>query len=1127
MESRDLRIALKTREEIQYNEPVFDTQKEVRQMYQQAKDLAYMYNTHPNARKSAAYISCAKLHATGVLHLLYQSVVSDYIETKNPAFFQQLSKQIKKHHFIDDVLRFYSKQFPSLLLDDKDSEERLNEEHTRGLFLHHVLTENPAVMNAVSPLISPEGIQFPPANKAFSVLLDGYVKAEASMKENEEEDLFTFLTTPARLHPDSLIEQISYILIHWDTLIPPALRKALLNAIDVVNEEEKPRFNGSPGPARIPSYEHLENEYEAFSIDEDWMPNVVMMAKSTLVWLDQLSKTYGYPIRTLDAIPDEELDLLRERGFNGLWLIGIWERSESSKKIKNLCGNSDAEASAYSLKSYNISDTVGGWKAFHNLNERCKTRHIRLASDMVPNHTGLDSDWAVKHPEYFISSPVSPFPSYTYDGENLSPKPEIDIRIEDHYYDQSDAAVAFQRRDTQTNEISYIYHGNDGTSMPWNDTAQLDFLNPDTREAVIQQILHVARNFHIIRFDAAMTLAKKHIQRLWYPKPGTAGDIPGRAGYTMSDEEFNRRIPNEFWREVVDRVAQEVPDTLLLAEAFWMMEGFFVRTLGMHRVYNSAFMNMLKNQANKEYRDTIKNTISFDPEILKRFVNFMNNPDEDTAVAQFGDGDKYFGVATLLSTMPGLPMFGHGQIEGFHEKYGMEYSRAYWNEYPNEQLIAEHYRRIFPLLRQRYLFSGVSNFEFFDVSDHNGISESIFAYVNGIENSRAMVLYNNSYEQSQGTLYYSAPKLHRKQNGEREMRTTTVREALGLTEEDNSFVIYEQFPEGLTHITRSDSLSREGFWVSLQGYETKVYLHIREVIDEDGSYDALCRKLDGRGTYSFERDLLSIRMTPLHKALENFSSAKMLDFVHKVVNEQKTSSKEIRKYALLAGEAYARFSTVYDLLSPVTKKSLAEPVKEIEPKDMLMLIQNLTSCFINDMEHSFFVTGGKLMRELPVLINASFLLNLFIDTHSTVENALITADSVVLEKIFCGSSIDVENEYRLREILQGAALLCVIPPCIEEELKQEAPDHRKCLTALMEDSGFRQFIGYNVHQNITYYRKESLQEAIFLLNLSVSMKGGQVACERMTRMARNWLLSDSVAEYRVESLLRKAIRDSD
>ena len=144
----------------------------------------------------------------------------------------------------------------------------------------------------------------------------------------------------------------------------------------------------------------------------------------------------------------------------------------------------------------------------------------------------------------------------------------------------------------------------------------------------------------------------------------------------MTKAEFERRMPDEFWREVVDRVAAEAPDTLLLAEAFWLMEGYFVRTLGMHRVYNSAFMNMMRDEQNANYRLVIKNTLEFDPEILKRYVNFMNNPDERTAVEQFGKGDKYFGVATVMATMPGLPMFGHGQVEGYTEKYGMEYRRA-------------------------------------------------------------------------------------------------------------------------------------------------------------------------------------------------------------------------------------------------------------------------------------------------------------------------------------------------------------------------------------------------------------------------------------------------------------------
>ena len=99
-----------------------------------------------------------------------------------------------------------------------------------------------------------------------------------------------------------------------------------------------------------------------------------------------------------------------------------------------------------------------------------------------------------------------------------------------------------------------------------------------------------------------MTLAKRHIQRLWFPEPGSGGAIPSRAEHGMTQGRVRRRMPEEFWREVVDRVAAEAPDTLLLAEAFWLMEGYFVRTLGMHRVYNSAFMNMLRDEENAKYR---------------------------------------------------------------------------------------------------------------------------------------------------------------------------------------------------------------------------------------------------------------------------------------------------------------------------------------------------------------------------------------------------------------------------------------------------------------------------------------------------------------------------------------------
>jgi len=582
------------------------------------------------------------------------------------------------------------------------------------------------------------------------------------------------------------------------------------------------------------------------------MPSVVLIAKSTYVWLDQLSRRHNRPIRTLDAIPDEELDRLAEMGITGLWLIGLWERSHASQRIKQLRGNSDAVASAYSLMDYRIAEDLGGEPAWESLRDRAWARGIRLASDMVPNHMGIDSRWVVDHPERFLQRADPPYPAYSFNGPNLSNDERVGIYLEDHYYDSSDAAVVFKRQDRWSGQERNIYHGNDGTSFPWNDTAQLDYLNPETREAVIQTILAVARRFPIIRFDAAMTLARRHVQRLWYPLPGQGGAIPSRAEYSMTQEQFDAAMPNEFWREVVDRVAQEVPDTLLLAEAFWMLEGYFVRTLGMHRVYNSAFMHMLRDEKNAEYHAVIRETVDFDPEILKRYVNFMNNPDEATAVEQFGDGDKYFGVATMLATLPGLPMLGHGQIEGFREKYGMEFRRASLTEEPSSSLVARHEREIFPLLRQRWRFADARDFRLHAFETATGDDKNVFAYSNGSGDTRSLVVYHNRYGDTRGFV-------------------AGVGERLGVADDGNHWVILRDHRSGLEFLRNAHDLHARGVELSLGAYQAHVFLAFEEVVDtEQHEWSRLAWRIGLAGVRDVRAELSDQRLAPLVDAAARY-----------------------------------------------------------------------------------------------------------------------------------------------------------------------------------------------------------------------------------------------------------------
>ena len=216
-------------------------------------------------------------------------------------------------------------------------------------------------------------------------------------------------------------------------------------------------------------------------------------------------------------------------------------------------------------------------------------------------------------------------------------------------------------------------------------------------------------------------------------------------------------MPEEFWREVVDLCAAEAPDTLLLAEAFWMMEGYFVRTLG-HAPRLQLGLHE-HAQATRRTPSTARrsaDTQEFDKDILKRFVNFMNNPDEETAVAQFGKGDKYFGVCTMMATMPGLPMFGHGQLEGFEEKYGMEYRRAYRDETSRPAARrAPRARDLPPAQAAPPLLGGRALPPLRPRRAEGGVNENVFAYSNGDGGERALVVYNNRYAEARGRIRQS------------------------------------------------------------------------------------------------------------------------------------------------------------------------------------------------------------------------------------------------------------------------------------------------------------------------------------------------------------------------------------
>lgn len=845
-------------------------------------------------------VRVSEINGMGLEHEIFHHILSKYRDEIDPQLNESLLNYLLEQNDeeeIESIYKLFVDQFPNnkIYHNEMDLDEYLEGETddtpNKHIIIEEILNlwlgnQNPAFQKYLE-LIDDQELE----RSGYLKVIDQVTSFLNKQPEfgPDSQKIIDLLQSPIEKAPHTISDQLEFIRENWSSIIDHDILIKILRALDLFKEEEKFRGLG-PGEAQVLEYSDVGEEN--FSEDKDWMPRLVLIAKSSYVWLDQLSKKYNRDIRKLDQIPDEELDQLAQWGFTGLWLIGIWERSLASKRIKNYCGNPEAEASAYSIFDYSISNDLGGYEAYENLKNRASQRRIRLASDMVPNHMGIFSKWIIENPDRFLSLPYSPFPNYSFNGANLSSDDRVSIFLEDNYYNRTDAAVVFKHINNQSGETKFIYHGNDGTSMPWNDTAQLDYLNPETREAIIQTVIQVAKKFPIIRFDAAMTLTQKHFQRLWYPEPGSGGDIPTRSSLGLTKHAFLEKMPKEFWREVVERVQQEAPDTLLLAEAFWLLEGYFVRTLGMHRVYNSAFMNMLRDQKNQEYRLVLKNTLEFDPEILKRFVNFMNNPDEETAVKQFGSGDKYFGICLMMVTLPGLSMFGHGQIEGLSEKYGMEYRRAYWNEKPNEGLVEHHKQIIFPLLKKRYLFAEVRDFLLYDFFTPDGyVDENVFAYSNKFQNERVLIAYNNDINGSSGWIKSSVSYYDKKSSG---LISKNLFEGLQLSRNNDLYCIFREKVSGLEFIRKNSEIRDNGLFLELSGYQYSILMDFREVQDNIyHHYQHLYDFLEGRGVPSIEDVLKDISFKPLHESFSSLISEEIIEKFYELLIINKKMKKEI------------------------------------------------------------------------------------------------------------------------------------------------------------------------------------------------------------------------------------------
>ncbi len=360
------------------------------------------------------------------------------------------------------------------------------------------------------------------------------------------------------------------------------------------------------------------------------------------VWLATISHQAGRAL-TLADVPDDIIDAIAARGFDLVWLMGVWTTGEIGRRIALEHPGlqteyatalpdwtpADVVGSPYSVGAYEVSPTLGGRDALAVLRQRLADRGIGLMLDFIPNHTAIDNQLAHDHPECYVQGEA---------GEDET-RPDDFIRLE----------TAHGPR--------ILAHGRDPYFPPWTDSLQLNAMHTGLREAHIKILRDIAGQCDGVRCDMAMLMLGDVFNRTW-GKRATRQLGPATA-------------TGEYWTEMIGAIRQERPSFIFMAEVYWDLESRILE-----QGFNYAYDKRLYDRLRHGDPDSINVHLNAHPDFQQRMARFTENHDEDRAAATFA-GARLAAVATLAYTLPGLKLMHEGQLTGLKQRLPVQLGRRH------------------------------------------------------------------------------------------------------------------------------------------------------------------------------------------------------------------------------------------------------------------------------------------------------------------------------------------------------------------------------------------------------------------------------------------------------------------
>jgi hypothetical protein len=431
---------------------------------------------------------------------------------------------------------------------------------------------------------------------------------------------------------------------------------------------------------------------------------------NTRVRLGEISMELGRSV-TLDDFPDTEIERMATRGFDFIWLLGVWKTGPAGRRV-SLSNpewlhefrqtlpdfqEADVSGSCFAVRDYHVDEDFGGDAALDRFRKRLSARNLRLMLDFVPNHTALDHQWVNDHPDFYIEGTE----------QQLADSPQNYCRV-------------------VTSAGEHIFaHGRDPYFPGWPDTLQLNYANPNMQRALLSELLRIASQCDAVRCDMAMLDLPEVFVRTW----------------GMQSEPF--------WPKATEAVHRQFPDFRFMAEVYWDLE-WTLQQQGFDYTYDKRLYDRLRDRVALPVRQHLM----AEPDYQRKLARFLENHDEPRAAATF-DLPVHRAAAIITFLTPGLRFFHQGQFTGKKVRISMHLCRG-----PVEavdQDIEDFYNALLPLLRDPLVREGAWQLVTCRPAwGGNWSSDSFVAFCwSGQQGERRLIVVNYSDHQSQ--CYASLP----------------------------------------------------------------------------------------------------------------------------------------------------------------------------------------------------------------------------------------------------------------------------------------------------------------------------------------------------------------------------------